>query len=439
MLSSGGYMTRNKVVGIIAFALILSDLMAFSNTALDSSTLLAQMNGRMSDEVQISTTTTPFDGDRHLPAVAYSTIHNQFLVVWHNNWGDSRDIYGQRVDASGKKIGSWFYISSGPGDRIQPAVAYSPTSDLYFVVYMHDVSAAHDGSRYDIEGQLVRWDGVLIGTPFTIESSPVSSFWSPKIAKNGVFDDFGVVWGVVDIASGMASAIGLKAYTAAGVYLYGTILDSNGNPNNPDLAWNPVNKQFLVVWNRFNPTLKNVVIGDLRNQDYNRVLPGIIIIYDNPNNHALFPRVTYGGGYYGVIFEYEASSTDHDIYMALVYHDASTIISPIPVETSVANETHPAIAGNPNAQTQEYMILFQRAGVNGATVWMRPISNYMASVNHEVCNYAFWDCTFPAITKGGAGYLMAYTMDSVGDPTVKQHVFGRMFWQFSAFLPMIEK
>jgi hypothetical protein len=70
---------------------------------------------------------------------------------------------------------------------------------------------------------------------------------------------------------------------------------------------------------------------------------------------------------------------------------------------------------------------------------MRPITNFLASENREVCNYIFWDCTTPAIAKGGGGYLMLYALDSVGDPSVKQHVFGRMFWQFNLNLPLVTK
>lgn len=424
----------------LSLALMLAVLLIAPNAAPANALAVTTVKGRMGAEVQISPTQTPTDADRHLPRAAYAPDHNRFLVVWHNKWSGSRDVYGQLVDSHGKKIGSAFSISSGPGDRIQPAVAYSPGSDLFFVVYMHDVSATNDGSRYTIEAQRVSWNGGLIGAAITIETSPTVSFWSPKVAANGSFDEFAIVWGCVDIASGLASAIGIKAYTAAGTYVYGTILDSNGNPNNPDLVWNPVDKQYLVVWNRFNPTFKNVVIGDLRDDDYNRILPGIIIIYDDPSHNAFFPRVAYSNGYYGVVFDYEYSSTDHDIYASWVFHDGSTVLGPLLLDTSTNNDTKPVIAGTPVATGgQEYIILFQRAGVNGASVWMRPIASYLAGENREVCNYIFWDCTYPAITKGAGGYLMLYTLDSVGDQTVKQHVFGRMFWQFNLNLPQVLK
>lgn len=423
----------------LSLALMLAALMIAPQTEPADAAMVTTVKGRMGVEYQISTPQTPTDADRHLPQAAYAPDHNRFLVVWHNKWSGSRDVYGQFVDSHGKKIGGAFSISSGPGDRVQPAVAYSAASDLFFVVYMHDVSAANDGSRYAIEAQRVNWNGGLISTPITIETSPTVSFWSPKIAANGSYDEFAVVWGCVDIASGLASAIGIKAYTAAGTLLYGTILDSNGNPNNPDLAWNPVNQQFLVVWNRFNPTFKNAVIGDLRNKDYNRILPGIIIIYDDPAYNAFFPRVAYSSGYYGVVFDFEFSATDHDIKMAWVFHDGGSVIAPILIDTSLNNDTRPVIAGTANSTGQEYVILFQRAGVNGATVWMRPITNFLASENREVCNYIFWDCTYPAIARGAGGYLMMYTLDSVGDTSVKQHVFGRMFWQFNLGLPLILK
>lgn len=63
----------------------------------------------------------------------------------------------------------------------------------------------------------------------------------------------------------------------------------------------------------------------------------------------------------------------------------------------------------------------------------------MPAISLQLCSYAFWDCATPAIARGGPGYLVTYTGDSSGDPTIKQHVFGRMFWQFNAYLPLAKK
>lgn len=432
-------MASNRWFSIILLVVILAGTLGLTGVSHGSAVTIVTTQGRMSSEFQISSPLPTDNADRQLPQSAYNKNRGEFLVVWQNKWSGSYDIYGQRIATNGKKIGSWFAISSGPGNRIQPAVAFSYMSNLYFVVYMHDVSASNDGSRYVIEVQRVRWDGQLLGPPMVIQDSPTETFWSPRIAYHEPFDEFLMVWGIMNYPSQIASGIAEELYSAEGVLRYGCVLDSNGNPSNPDLVWNPVNNQYLVVWNRLNPTGKNVIIGDLRDGNANRIIPpGLFIIFDDAAHHALFPRVTYSGGYYSVVFEYEASPTDHDIYISWVKHDGTAYWTSY-METSVDFDSFPVIAGNPNSTSPDYMILFQRAGVNGASVWLRPISNYMTATNHAVCSFVFWDCTKPSITKGGAGYLMTHTADAIGNPNIKQHVFGRMFWQFNAHLPLVIK
>ena len=210
-------MSHNRWFSIILTGVILAGMLGLTYVSRGSALSAATTPGRMGSEVQISTIQTPTDADRHLPVAAYNSEYKQFLVVWHNIWpGGSRDIYGQRVDASGKKVGPWFSISSGPGNRFLPAVVYNSIEGLYLVVFMQDVSAAYDGSKYDIKGQFVGWDGVLLGAAFTIQTWDNSSFWSPRIVFNPVWNEYMVVWGVINTSTGLSSGIGIdpKIYGA---------------------------------------------------------------------------------------------------------------------------------------------------------------------------------------------------------------------------------
>jgi uncharacterized membrane protein YbaN (DUF454 family) len=50
--------------------------------------------------------------DEYYPAIAYNSIHNEYLVVWENLWpGGSEDIYAQRISSTGQLL-SWFAVSS---------------------------------------------------------------------------------------------------------------------------------------------------------------------------------------------------------------------------------------------------------------------------------------------------------------------------------------
>ena len=52
--------------------------------------------GLLSGELQLSPASS--EGDRFSVDIAYNSIDDEFLVVWHNVWGGGfRDIYARRV------------------------------------------------------------------------------------------------------------------------------------------------------------------------------------------------------------------------------------------------------------------------------------------------------------------------------------------------------
>ena len=52
------------------------------------------------------------NNEQYQPHVAYNSLRDQYLVVWHNFWGGNRDIYGRRLDGQGNLLSS-FTISTG--------------------------------------------------------------------------------------------------------------------------------------------------------------------------------------------------------------------------------------------------------------------------------------------------------------------------------------
>lgn len=333
---------------LVLLSLLLAGLLAALSVSAAISAPSSSVSGRMGAEAQVSPVQSPTDADRYLPVAAFNTRHNQFLVVWHNHWSGSRDIYAQRLDLNGSKVGPWFCISTGAGDRVQPAVAYNATNDEYMVLFMQDVSAAKDGSQYNIVGQRVAWNGVLNGGAFTIGTYPNVSFWSPRLAWNSTWNEYMAVWSTLDTTSHLATGIGMVILAPDGTIPYGTILTSDGYPTSPDLVYDSIHKNYLVVWQRLSASGKQVIIGDLRDDNGNRARPDVFGIFGSTTNSSYYPRVTYSNGFYGVVFEYEIAANDHDIYLALVWYDGSTII-PLPVENTNTHDTHADIAGNPAA------------------------------------------------------------------------------------------
>lgn len=92
------------------------------------------------------------DNEQLLPAVAYNSHRQEFLVVWQNNWAGNRDIYAQRVSATGTLL-SWFAVTAGANDRAQPAVTYDPVNDRYLVVWIYDDLG--NGADWDVYGRFI--------------------------------------------------------------------------------------------------------------------------------------------------------------------------------------------------------------------------------------------------------------------------------------------
>lgn len=397
--------------------------------------------GLYKEEVLISPINNP-DADRYRPAIAYNPDKGQYLVVWHNQWPNGhRDIYAQRVKDTGELIGPWFSISAGDNDRLQPAVAYNGT-DGYLVVFMYDELG--DGKKYNIKGQRVRWDGVLQGDAFDIEKNTNRSYWSPRVAWNEYWEEYWVVWGTMTQDTQTPIEIGFEIYDSACELEYGTILTNIGTPANPDLAYDPISHNTLVVWNRLNASEKNTVIGDLRDAAGNRLLADVFLVYGETSIHALFPRVAATNSStldflrFVVVYDYAYSSTDHDIYMAWVnptsglFGDGHYVVN-----TSLENDTYPAIAGS--TKRLEYLFVYQRASTSGAKILAQRynISDPFDAI--EVCSFDSWDCTMPAVRFGNAGYLTAYQGDSTANPLIKQHIYGRMYSPEAVFLPLVRR
>ena len=405
--------------------------------------LPVSVNGyHLGGEEQVSEPLTSSDPNRFLPAIAYDYTHNLYLVVWHqiNEFG-YRDVWGRLVNTAGKPVAPQFIISGGTYNNVQPAVAFSGTSNEYLVVYMSDVNG--NGQKYDIRGQRLSFNGAFMGDELTIQTFANRSFWSPEIAWNAVWDEFVVVWGALAQDTQTATDIGYKILSPTGSVIWASIITSTGYPTNPDIAYDPVHCTYLVVWNYLNASGHNVVAGDLRDGEANHVRS--ISIFGSTTNDALYPRVTMSMGlFYLVVFEYEYSVTDHDIKGAWVTQDALSAI-PIDLDLSGANDTSPQVTGS--SSIFEFMVAYQRADPSGSKIRMLPVSNLLPLTGIDICNYASTNCADPVVEYGGRSYLNAYIIELPSYPLVEaplppspiKHVFDCVFNSAAIFLPAIMK
>jgi Ca2+-binding RTX toxin-like protein len=147
--------------------------------------------------------------------VAYNLQASEYLIVWDgdDNTGalvdDEREIFGQRVSASGSEVGTNdFRISDlgGPDGSsafgaFEPNLAYNSQASEYAVVWWGDDNTAPlVDNEYEIFGQRLSASGAEVGAnDFRIsdmgpDGSPVFSAFEPNLAYNSQANDYLVVW-----------------------------------------------------------------------------------------------------------------------------------------------------------------------------------------------------------------------------------------------------
>ncbi len=209
-----------------------------------------------------------------MPAVAYNSTADEYLVVWVS--GDDTladgeiEVFGQRLAADGSELGTNDFRISDMGttaaaefDAQAPAVAYNATANEYLVVWDGVDSVAGKteifGQRISATGQEVGTNDFLIGS-LGPEDDPSFDAVTPAVVHNSVDNEYLVVWvGDDDTAplvedefevfgrrlSGSGAAAGPDSFRISDMGLSGSITATAANPA---VAYNPVNNEYLVVW-----------------------------------------------------------------------------------------------------------------------------------------------------------------------------------------------
>lgn len=129
------------------------------------------------------------------PSVA-ANASGEFIVVWGRFDGSytANAIRGQRFDATGSQVGSYFQVSPATlfYSQQSPQVAMDPAGN--FVVVWHGRSYLNgDDNSINIQGQRFRFDGVSLGANFLVNSFTPQSQRHPAIGSDDL-GNFVVVW-----------------------------------------------------------------------------------------------------------------------------------------------------------------------------------------------------------------------------------------------------
>ncbi len=219
-------------------------------------------------------TNTAFDAEQ--PSLSYNSQENNYLVVWQGDdnvdglANDEFEIYGQRIGASGGKVGSDFKISDmGPDgnelfDATNPAIAYNSIENDYLVVWQGDDDNESVNNAFEIYGQRLSAGGQEIGqndfriTEVGDNSNSIFFAEKPSITYDPIDSIYLVVWEAVDqvdtdnedeawgqFIDPVGIQIGLDDFRISEM---GTTGNTGFEVNNVNVIFNTTEGNFLAVW-----------------------------------------------------------------------------------------------------------------------------------------------------------------------------------------------
>jgi hypothetical protein len=231
---------RNQAAGLVLF------LTAASGPA------HAQMP--LGPDFQVNTYTTFVQGE---PDVAVLP-DGGFVVVWDswNQVGVGRDVFAQRYDASGARVGGEFRVNSYT-TSLQYAAAVAAGEQGNFVVVWH---SSHDGDNFGVFGQAFDASGAPTGAEFRVNAYTTGTQAAPDVAA-GTDGEFVVVWR--GAGTGDPAGVFARRFSSAGTVLGGEFRVNQWTTNAqsyPSVAADG-SGNFVVVWDRLNSGAPSTVIA----------------------------------------------------------------------------------------------------------------------------------------------------------------------------------
>jgi len=374
------------------------------------------------DEASVST---------NRPAVAYNSQRQEYLVVFWNDRPGCDDIRAERVAKDGRLLGGVWVANGCPADRRYPDVAYNSQANEYLVVWEED--------EIDIRGQRVSATGGLAGGAFDIALGigGSSSCWRPAVAYASTENKYLVVLQLDSLAG---CGIGAKALNSDGS-AWGTYFDieplSTNQKGYPDLAYNYLRNEFLVVWAeqcsipvQYDIRGRRVAMsggaGPLGTAFWfscdtcrDDLVPAVAAVPRSPD------------GQYLVAWEYWTGANNYDIWAQRVAGGGTLEGSAFLVFDSTASDVCPAVAGSES--NQQYLVAWTTSPAVYPCICGRVVPTSGALVDAETVVGGYWAGN-AAVASGPVGDALIAFQDTLGSGTY--NIYGRL-WGNRVYLPLV--
>ena len=399
---------------------------------------------RLRPEFRITSDVVVEGQEWYEPDVVYNPNRGMYFVVAHSDQGTSPSIHGQHVTQSGA-LADWLWTIYGRFegiDAIQPAVAYNSFNGDYLVVWMRRANS--NGGAYEIWGRIFDEMGFVASDPFKVFSWANRSFWSPRVAYNAFRNEYFVIWNAFNTSGGLPGVpndiAGCRISAGGNILAPCPIsITTEANPHQVDIAYNLVRDEYLVVWVRSNPASPTGTGNDIYGAllSWNGVVltpPGVIAIGTEADDEDAPAVAVDAAGHYMIVWERAYVTGDRDIRGQEFDGFGATVGSRMDLTLSwFFVESRPAITDAPGSR--EWLAVYQVDGGTGTAVnavrW-GPSAYYAPQVFYA----AFWEVASSAVATGDATFLIAYEGDSIGNPTIDRHIYGRIMAAAIVFLPL---
>lgn len=379
------------------------------------------------------------------PAVAYSTLHDEYLVVWETWLPGSNHhlIYGRRVGARGQLYPT-FVVYDDVNNSLQPAVAYDSTHDRYLVVWSYD--SAGDGLDCDIYGRFIPWDGPSDSDlAFGFDNSRTNAD-KPKLAYSPTEDEFLIVWKVEENPAYIAG--GILYYDKPAVAL--NVISSGPEIRDfPDLTYNLDRNEFVVVWDEdVGRDSQDLDIYAVRlDHDGAPMSPGEFGVSTLIQNEQ-HPTVTacYAADEYLFAWQQQVNptSTDDNIF-GRVMTGAGALQQSYGLEGSTLPQRYPDLSCNPTGN--EFLMVWQdmyaqpalMVGIWGAFFRTNPYTEppYGEPGFEVVRPSDTRDRLFPAVAYGKMNALVVWQHRR--ENSGYYDIWGQLTWPHETLLPVLRK
>ncbi|MEJ2737208.1 MAG: hypothetical protein P8189_27215, partial [Anaerolineae bacterium] len=281
------------------------------------------------------------------PDVAYNSSRTQFLVVWEQAYSTTdHDVWARRVGTGGSLDGDGFAISTYSAWETNPVVAYNSYRDEYLVVWELRVGDPEFGQR-NIYARRLDGDGTPVGNVIILDAGTADQRY-PAVAYNSAWDEYLVVW--QDRTAGNWDIMGRRV-DGDGTLLGGEFtIEAPGHDQTwPDIAFNNRRNEYLIVW-------EDQIGGSSTDWDikaWRRNIAGRAIdwylISSSGTRRRMKPAVAYKyeADEYLVTYEYEWAQDDLDLRHSRLQGDGVARQTDIVISQATGiHEARPAVASD---------------------------------------------------------------------------------------------